>query len=60
MKYFWWLFFFVIGFVSCFEHDLKAFDDSILFSINWPGNPEDTVIEDLIEGEEREPQVNGA
>lgn len=41
-----WLTLTVVGFVQCLEglgsieHDFRGFDDNILFSINWPGQPE--------------------
>ncbi|XP_013185274.1 endoplasmic reticulum lectin 1 isoform X2 [Amyelois transitella] len=44
-----------VGFVSCIEHDYKGFDDTILFSINWPGSPEN--LENLVEGNTRNSQL---
>lgn len=35
-----------------FGHDLKGFDDTILFNLNWPGKSSDLVIEDSISAEE--------
>ncbi|XP_053612554.1 endoplasmic reticulum lectin 1 isoform X2 [Plodia interpunctella] len=40
---------FCVALVSCIEHDLKGFDDSILFAINWPGSPEN--LENLVESD---------
>lgn len=51
----WLLFLCIIGFVLCIEHDLKGFDDSIQFGINWPGVPGN--LEALVEGESKESQV---
>lgn len=37
------------------EHDFKGFDDSILFGINWPGNP--NLNENFVDGEKNKSQV---
>ncbi|CAG9119227.1 unnamed protein product [Plutella xylostella] len=44
----WLLIALVLKAVSCIEHDFKGFDDSILFSINWPGSQES--IDNLVDG----------
>ncbi|XP_004929447.1 endoplasmic reticulum lectin 1 isoform X1 [Bombyx mori] len=36
------------------EHDFKGFDDSILFGINWPGNP--NLNENFVDGEKNKSQ----
>lgn len=56
MKYLLLLSVSIIGCVLCIEHDLKGFDDSIQFGINWPGKTEN--LEALVEGEAKNPQVN--
>lgn len=44
----------LIGLVACvpmiFGHDLKGFDDTILFNLNWPGKSSDLIMESI--GEE--------
>ncbi|KPI92913.1 Endoplasmic reticulum lectin 1 [Papilio xuthus] len=37
MKSVWFLVLSALAVGNCIEHDFKGFDDSILFSINWPG-----------------------
>lgn len=41
----------------CIEHDLKGFDDSILFGINWPGAQENA--EQLITGDTQDTNTPG-
>lgn len=55
MRYLCFLSVCAFGIASCIEHDFKGFDDTILFGINWPGNPE--TLENLVEGDVNKPQV---
>ncbi|XP_011501121.1 PREDICTED: endoplasmic reticulum lectin 1 [Ceratosolen solmsi marchali] len=40
--------FFINLFVLTFAHDLKAFDDTILFKIDWPGKTEDDLLKSQV------------
>ncbi|KAL0831551.1 hypothetical protein ABMA28_002342 [Loxostege sticticalis] len=55
MRYLCFLSVCAFGIASCIEHDFKGFDDTILFGINWPGNPE--TLENLVEGDVNKPQL---
>ncbi|XP_038214508.1 endoplasmic reticulum lectin 1 isoform X2 [Zerene cesonia] len=39
----------LFGTILCIEQDFKGFDDSILFTINWPGSPD--TLENLVDKE---------
>ncbi|CAH3876675.1 unnamed protein product [Pieris brassicae] len=46
--------FLIIGSAFAVQHDFKGFDDTILFSINWPGSPE--ALENLVNNKEIKPE----
>lgn len=45
----------ILGSVLSIQHDYKGFDDTIIFSINWPGSPE--ALENLVDNKEVKPEV---
>ncbi|XP_045495294.1 endoplasmic reticulum lectin 1 isoform X1 [Colias croceus] len=56
MKGFLICFVYIFGTIFCIEQDFKGFDDSILFTINWPGSPDalESLVDKDIKPEENE------